>query len=145
MSAVAMTDTGNMMAAFHFVEAVFKHNKSVTAANKEAVENVLKAVQGYASNLNMNIGVDISHKNEASTMLSYRKLIPLDGQQRLTTLFLLHWYLIQRINQTDVNQQLKHLEGFKYKTRKSTAEFCNYLTHLNNYDINNLFVVDKKV
>lgn len=122
-----------------------KDQELVLARNKEAVENVLKAVQGYASNLNMNIGVDISHKNEASTMLSYRKLIPLDGQQRLTTLFLLHWYLIQRINQTDVNQQLNHLEGFKYKTRKSTAEFCNYLTHLNNYDIKNLFVVDKKV
>ena len=39
MSAVAMTDTGNMMAAFHFVEAVFRHNKSVDAANKEAFEN----------------------------------------------------------------------------------------------------------
>ena len=38
MSAVAMTDTGNMMAAFHFVKAVLNHNKSVEAANKEAIE-----------------------------------------------------------------------------------------------------------
>ncbi|WP_272151354.1 DNA polymerase III subunit alpha [Tenacibaculum aiptasiae] len=38
MSAVAMTDTGNMMAAFHFVQAVFGHNKSVEAANQEAIE-----------------------------------------------------------------------------------------------------------
>ncbi len=38
MSAIAMTDTANMMAAFHFVEAVLKHNKSVEAANKEAIE-----------------------------------------------------------------------------------------------------------
>ena len=45
MSAVAMTDTGNMMAAFHFVEAVFKHNKSVDAANKEALENGTEPTQ----------------------------------------------------------------------------------------------------
>ncbi len=38
MSAVAMTDTGNMMAAFHFVQAVLNHNKAVEAANKEAIE-----------------------------------------------------------------------------------------------------------
>ncbi len=39
MSAIAMTDTANMMAAFHFVKAVLGHNKSVEAANKEAIEN----------------------------------------------------------------------------------------------------------
>ncbi|WP_431166547.1 DNA polymerase III subunit alpha [Tenacibaculum halocynthiae] len=39
MSAIAMTDTGNMMAAFHFVQAVLNHNKSIDAANKEAIEN----------------------------------------------------------------------------------------------------------
>ena len=39
MSAVAMTDTGNMMAAFHFVEAVIKQNKAIESANKEAIEN----------------------------------------------------------------------------------------------------------
>ncbi|RBW54713.1 DNA polymerase III subunit alpha [Tenacibaculum sp. E3R01] len=38
MSAIAMTDTGNMMAAFHFVQAVLNHNKSIEAANKEAIE-----------------------------------------------------------------------------------------------------------
>ncbi|MFZ3574370.1 DNA polymerase III subunit alpha [Tenacibaculum finnmarkense] len=38
MSAVAMTDTGNMMAAFHFVQAVLNHNRSVEKANIEAIE-----------------------------------------------------------------------------------------------------------
>ncbi|WP_281227654.1 DNA polymerase III subunit alpha [Flavobacterium aquiphilum] len=37
--AVAMTDTGNMMGAFHFVSAVMNHNKSVSAKNKELVES----------------------------------------------------------------------------------------------------------
>lgn len=38
MPGVALTDTGNMMAAFHFVRAVANHNKAAKAANKEAVE-----------------------------------------------------------------------------------------------------------
>ncbi|WP_299898141.1 DNA polymerase III subunit alpha [uncultured Aquimarina sp.] len=39
MTAVAMTDHANMMGAFHFVQAVTNHNKSVKAANAEAIEN----------------------------------------------------------------------------------------------------------
>lgn len=39
MNAVALTDTGNMMAAFHFEKAVAAHNKSVQSQRKEAEEN----------------------------------------------------------------------------------------------------------
>ncbi len=38
MSAVAMTDTGNMMAAFHFTNAVANYNKGLAAKRKEAEE-----------------------------------------------------------------------------------------------------------
>ncbi|PKB17058.1 DNA polymerase III subunit alpha [Flavobacterium sp. 5] len=38
MPAVAMTDTGNMMGAFHFVSAVMNHNKGASAKNKALVE-----------------------------------------------------------------------------------------------------------
>ncbi|GGA84013.1 DNA-directed DNA polymerase [Flavobacterium palustre] len=36
--AVAMTDTGNMMGAFHFVSAIMNHNKGASAKNKALVE-----------------------------------------------------------------------------------------------------------
>jgi DNA polymerase-3 subunit alpha len=39
MTAVAMTDTGNMMGAFHFVSAVMNHNKSVKSKIEAAVAN----------------------------------------------------------------------------------------------------------
>lgn len=39
MPAVALTDHGNMMGAFHFVQAVSNHNKSIKAQRKEAEEN----------------------------------------------------------------------------------------------------------
>ncbi|PKH50323.1 DNA polymerase III subunit alpha [Tenacibaculum sp. Bg11-29] len=58
MSAVAMTDTGNMMAAFHFVQAIINHNKAVEAANKEAIEKgeeptqeILKPIVGCEFNI----------------------------------------------------------------------------------------------
>lgn len=38
MPAVAMTDSGNMMAAFHFVKAALAHNKSVEAKLEKAAE-----------------------------------------------------------------------------------------------------------
>lgn len=39
MPAVAMTDHGNMMGAFHFVSNVLNHNKAAEAKNKAAIEN----------------------------------------------------------------------------------------------------------
>jgi len=39
MTAVAMTDTGNMMGAFHFVSAVMNHNKAVKTKIESAIAN----------------------------------------------------------------------------------------------------------
>lgn len=50
--------------------------------------------------------------------------IPLDGQQRLTTLFLLHWYLGLKDNHEASKELLKK---FTYETRTSSSEFCNAL------------------
>ena len=52
------------------------------------------------------------------------KLRPLDGQQRLTTLFLLHWYLAWRADRMDEEQGWKH---FEYATRRSARRFCELL------------------
>lgn len=51
--------------------------------------------------------------------------IPLDGQQRLTTLFLLHWYIAkkEKIN----NNESDFLKGFSYFTRPSSRDFCQRL------------------
>lgn len=51
--------------------------------------------------------------------------IPLDGQQRLTTLFLLYWYLGMR--ELDAEQRREHLallSKFTYLTRLSSRLFC---------------------
>lgn len=51
------------------------------------------------------------------------KMIPLDGQQRLTTLFLLHWYIAWHENAEDK----EFLTKFTYRTRFSSRDFCDAL------------------
>ncbi|WP_157279222.1 DUF262 domain-containing protein [Aliarcobacter butzleri] len=52
---------------------------------------------------------------------------PLDGQQRLTTLFLLHWYLARDENGLLSNEHKEILKNFTYETRTSSKEFCRDL------------------
>ncbi len=53
-------------------------------------------------------------------------LIPLDGQQRLTTLFLIHWYIALKENKlTDDIKRV--LSKFTYETRISSQDFCKNL------------------
>lgn len=49
-------------------------------------------------------------------------MTPLDGQQRLTTLFLLHWYAAKKENIPE--EQWKKLKSFTYETRSSATRFC---------------------
>lgn len=53
-------------------------------------------------------------------------MTPLDGQQRLTTLFLLHWYAVRK---SDVpEEECAFLSNFGYETRYSARYFCKELT-----------------
>lgn len=58
------------------------------------------------------------------------KFSPLDGQQRLTTLFLLHWYLAWQDEEWDAFDALFLLNGisrFTYRIRPSSSEFFDFL------------------
>lgn len=56
--------------------------------------------------------------------------VPLDGQQRLTTLFLLHWVVWQKSNeQTRKDFPLNLMKTFNYKTRISSLHFCHDLVN----------------
>ena len=49
-------------------------------------------------------------------------MTPLDGQQRLTTLFLLHWYAAQKGSVSEAEHSF--LKRFSYETRYSARYFC---------------------
>lgn len=52
-------------------------------------------------------------------------MTPLDGQQRLTTLFLLHWYAARKENIPF--EKYNFLKCFSYETRYSSRDFCELL------------------
>lgn len=53
--------------------------------------------------------------------------IPLDGQQRLTTLWLTHWFLAPRF-EDEISEEAKvYLSKFTYETRVSSKRFCHNL------------------
>ena len=52
-------------------------------------------------------------------------IAPLDGQQRLTTLWLLHWYLAYITGFLSNSNDVKNiLKSFSYETRVSSRDFC---------------------
>ncbi|MDE6177073.1 MAG: DUF262 domain-containing protein [Paramuribaculum sp.] len=54
----------------------------------------------------------------------------LDGQQRFTTLYLLHWYLLQKegmFESEDYKDLRNALLSFSYETRATATDFCNSL------------------
>ncbi|AYL94251.1 GmrSD restriction endonuclease domain-containing protein [Mucilaginibacter celer] len=76
------------------------------------------------------IDLDFVYGTVSGTSEKSDKFIPLDGQQRLTTLFLLHWYLAHldgcfgEFKSILLNDDFSR---FTYETRTSSREFCNAL------------------
>lgn len=98
-------------------------NEEEHKRNKKAIEALLHNIKTYANSIDLTIGeTSVDEKDFENQKLIY--LIPLDGQQRLTTLFLVHWYLAKRIGNLE---DLSTLKNFKYKTRKSSESFIHLL------------------
>ena len=57
---------------------------------------------------------------------------PLDGQQRLTTLFLIYWYAAIKQNKLDEDTRNK-LSRFSYETRITSRDFCNSLVNKSDF------------
>lgn len=61
-----------------------------------------------------------------------RIFIPLDGQQRLTTLFLLHYFIA--IKEKRLGEMKDILSRFTYETRPSAHDFCRQLLEVENIE-----------
>lgn len=114
----------------------------------EVRDDFVDALKNYLDENTPNRDLDFVYGS-----LSGNKFIPLDGQQRLTTLFLLHWYislaenrfsdlqewLLEEIN--DENSDEISVSKFSYKTRTSSEAFCNLLLNTK-IDLSNLLPSD---
>lgn len=67
---------------------------------------------------------------------------PLDGQQRLTTLFLVHWFIANKENRIEEAKPL--LSKFSYATRESSRLFCKELINFS-IDFNSTIKVDEQI
>jgi hypothetical protein len=96
-----------------------RDNPDVVRVRERFIEALYKAVTENPITLDFVYG-DIDKEGN---------MTPLDGQQRLTTLFLLHWYAAKKEN--IVKYDYDFLEKFSYETRYSARNFCHELVNYN--------------
>ena len=100
---------------------------------KRFLKSLLRALKGEKTIL-----LDYVYGNQEN-----ENITPLDGQQRLTTLWLLHWYLAMRLNLIQQDDEIKKtLLKFSYETRVSSSDFCESLC---NESISNVHDIEKKI
>lgn len=103
---------------------------------KVFLNNIKQALEGNLTNGETVLKLDFVYGSDENS-----KLQPLDGQQRLTTLWLLHWYIALRANKLE--EASATLRNFTYETRLSSREFCHSLCDAKNFeDYNSENVVD---
>lgn len=87
---------------------------------KEHIRNAfLTQVEKHLAN-GENLSLDFVYGNSENG-----KFHPLDGQQRLTTLWLIHWYIAFKLKKLDDVKNI--LLKFSYQTRTSSSAFCRAL------------------
>ena len=97
-------------------------------------------MQNYAAHLYIDVTYDtVSKARESADIITF---IPLDGQQRLTTLFIIHWYLaIQSKNK----EALEKLKRFSYTTRKSSRECLKMLCGFDSINLRENLTISEQI
>lgn len=93
-------------------------SKTVERIRTDFLDALLTAITGGAT---ASLGLDFVYGG-----IDGGTLHPLDGQQRLTTLFLLHWYVASRSGNFYEDHGWKR---FSYATRQSARMFCESLAN----------------
>ena len=117
-------------------------------SSEEIRDLFLQALYEYLQANIPNRDLDFVYGTSTNLVGKKNVFVPLDGQQRLTTLFLLHWYLANISGNPESKQDFRKKlysekgSNFTYRTRTSSSEFCNALV-FNNIDFLNLLKNDK--
>ena len=98
-----------------------RNDKTTDKIRKDFVSSLIEALDK-----NTPIELDFIYGREVDNTITL-----IDGQQRLTTLFLLHWYISQRIGKIDAFKNIK----FSYATRDYAKDFTTKLTTEENFKI----------
>ena len=110
--------------------------ESVRRKRHSLLNDILDVVYGFRESLSFDFiyGYLVSHGKTVtdpdwhnSTKYPGITFEPLDGQQRLTTLFLIYWLFGRRADLTDIKREHSL---FIYETRDTSEEFCHWLVSL---------------
>lgn len=121
-----------------FIQLIKKYNVVVPVIQRDyaqgrTTEKPTEVRKGFVSNLISYLQAPEGEIHDLDfvygTVLD-NEFIPLDGQQRLTTLFLLHLYVASKSDKYEEFVELMKRDGrcrFEYKTRQSSTMFCESL------------------
>lgn len=99
-----------------------RKTKRIDKISSEILESMLEVVAGRKPSEKLNFVYGYEQNDKCST----KTIIPLDGQQRLTTLFLLYWFFCENDDlKIDYGKGDKSL--FSYAARTTSEDFCNAL------------------
>lgn len=105
-----------------------RENEKVTEVRKNFVKSLISDIKDQSGQFH---DLDFIYGTVNQTASTIDEFIPLDGQQRLTTLFLLYLYVAGRNGHyEDFTARMKASDGtfkFSYKTRNSSTMFCERL------------------
>lgn len=129
---VLVDDKKQLSLDFIFGYSIDEKKQAELENNKSNLRLILSVLEQYGRKNDLKLKSKISRIDTSES--NEKLLIPIDGQQRLTTLFLMHLYLGA---QNEVN--LDVLKRFLYRTRESSTLFLEDL--VSNY---NVLKVDKE-
>lgn len=109
---------------FIFGQSVDRTNQANFNKNKRSIEQMLEVIKNYSNDTGIGFESKVSPKPISSS--EDKLLIPFDGQQRLTTLFLLHLYI-----GVQAKKDISVLSNFNYKTRESSSQFIENIIRNN--------------
>ena len=103
-----------------------RDSSKIAAIRENILTAICDALQGKTKPLELDF--IYGYTNQSKNAEKERKIFyPLDGQQRLTTLFLLHWYIAAKEGYGEVAAPV--LAKFTYETRHSSGLFCSELVN----------------
>lgn len=97
----------------------------VPLVRERFLNSLFAAITTDAAPLELDFIYGYTKENQNGSSKTTKSFIPLDGQQRLTTLFLLHWFVAVKEKHLDEAETV--LSKFTYETRHSSRVFCEEL------------------
>lgn len=116
----AVSEGKELSLDFIFGQSVDRTNQANFNKDKQSLEQMLQVLAEFSTRTGVKFKSKVSPKPVASS--NDKLLIPFDGQQRLTTLFLLHLFIGGM-----AKKDILYLSNFSYKTRESSTLFIEQL------------------